>query len=89
MAQLEKALTYLERHQKEMMGLWETVVRLETPSGDTAASTSVTRAMQTATNFRRSFLITAAPPPCRKLCGKRGKTGGKGGKRQEAVSSRQ
>ena len=37
MAQLEKALTYLERHQEEMMGLWETVVRLETPSGDTAA----------------------------------------------------
>ena len=37
MAQLENALTYLERHQKEMMGLWETVVRLETPSGDTAA----------------------------------------------------
>ena len=32
MTQLENALTYLERHQKEMMGLWETVVRWKPPA---------------------------------------------------------
>ncbi|WP_455581117.1 M20 family metallopeptidase [Dysosmobacter sp.] len=37
MSQLETALTYLEQCRDEMQRLWETVVRLETPSSDPAA----------------------------------------------------
>ena len=37
MTQLDVALAYLDRCQNEMLRLWETVVRLETPSADPAA----------------------------------------------------
>ena len=32
MTQLDVALAYLDRCQQEMLRLWETIVRLETPS---------------------------------------------------------
>ena len=37
MTQLDVALAYLDRCQNEMLRLWETVVRLETPSAAPAA----------------------------------------------------
>ena len=37
MTQMEKAMAYLDQYQGEMMGLWENLVRLESPSSDPAA----------------------------------------------------
>ena len=34
MTQMEKAMTYLDQYQAEMMELWENLVRLESPSSD-------------------------------------------------------
>ena len=41
MTQLEQALTYLEQHEHDMLKLWETLVRMESPSADPAAVTRV------------------------------------------------
>ena len=41
MTQLEKAFRYLEQHEEDMIKLWETIVRMESPSVDTAAVTKV------------------------------------------------
>ena len=41
MTQLELALNYLEQHESDMLSLWETIVRMESPSVDTAAVTKL------------------------------------------------
>ena len=41
MTQLELATNYLEQHEADMIALWENIVRLESPSADTAAVTKL------------------------------------------------
>lgn len=41
MTQLELAINYLEQHEADMIALWENIVRLESPSADTAAVTKL------------------------------------------------
>ena len=55
MTQLDVALAYLDRCQQEMLRLWETIVRLETPSAAPEAVDKLVKAEDSA------FLFEAQP----------------------------
>lgn len=56
MTQLEQALTYLEEHQGEMKQLWETIVRMESPSANADAVTELAKYLE---GYCRGFGLDA------------------------------